>query len=936
MDNLIDLFHSVSVSPWRDKYLSDFLCGCSEHQAFIGRNPPKLAQVAADINAKLNSATNRTEGLFLLKTFLTQCPDEIFCQNAFSWVSQALISAEGKSNESNTRKISPAMPLTVLRDIIELSGQFPTVVKQLLPVLSKLLRQLTGHQIQDILADFQSSCALLQCLQACMKHYSPQCVPFKGAIEKLLLGIIICSNEAVINEASKCFILLSLINPNMGMKAPQLTGGGNSQCTFLWTQMVSKLVASLHFTLNELYGNVPNFKASALGNDKFELPPVTEENPVLAIQSYATLYINLCEYLSSMLTNPLPAAKSIALEEVLGVVCQALAVTCSSLKNQVSAESLALSICIPQIHIASFTVLNSLMACARLNLLAFGPLIIKLIMQSLRWTQVVKDWPSGVKKPYCSLRCSAYSCLSLWLRISASSSCAEEIAEELISITLCDIVPSREKMTLTTADLRKKGHGKHHKKRKLEVAENNLGEKSSDSTSGYRCAIGDGSTNADICCAALDVLTHLLYSVGPFLKPNQHKILQEKVVSVLVDIQRNSNNLGGKVSGGRCTDLILPYQSNARCRLFLYKLLLALVLEPHSHKWPPPLGIAAQLFANGFNDPNLEVSTFCLTSERMVERILHPSAPTLNFPIMSDKQPDFLNSLISRVKLRESSTHDVSKGGNEVLEGMRNAKLSVQEVQENIDSPDHRCSSSSQSRSPSPEVITLSDEPAILEETAGSPKAVIQDVSTPERPMASNEVVLVRRIERLDRSPAIEKVKLTNVPLTTIQSVGVQVDSYSQPKELPSSSVASHSDKVLVLKLPLQKCDTAESRKDFAQQWTAEKEEMEIVCEETGSEGQVELLGENISTRMNESVESGYVNGFELVLSEDEVKPADGVSEEKDGENSNVGKIKLSEDHSNSIKSKVVNHQILELDVDALSEGEEMISCFVDADPDND
>ncbi|XP_071455324.1 proline-, glutamic acid- and leucine-rich protein 1-like [Hetaerina americana] len=967
MENLIDLFHTVSISPWRENYLNSFLSGCSEHQVFIRNNTSRLAQIVADINSKLNDGNSRSEGLLLLRTFLSQCPDEIFSLNAYSWASQALSATERKLNENDQKKVISDLPFAVLKQIVEFSGPFPVVTRQLSLVVSKILRLLTGYEIQDFLADGQSSCVLLQCLQSCMKYYSAQCVAFKGAIENLLLGLIFCKNESVIHEASKCFLLLALINPGVAVKAPQLTGGGNSLCTFLWNEKLRRLVATMYFALNELYANSPNFKRSSLESDKLDVPLAAGENSVLAIQSSATLYINLCHYLSTMLTHSLPAAKSIALEEVMSVVCQALSVSCPSLKDQVSAESLALSVCLPQVHTATFNVLSSLMVCSRYNLLLFGPLIVKLIMQSLKWTCTVSDWPSGVRKPYSTLRCSAYSCLSLWLRVSGCASSAEEVAEELVGMALRDIVPSREKLTLVSGDYtRKKLHGKHRKRQKVEAVESSITDKSSSSTPGYRCALGNGSANADICCAALNVLTNLLYSVGAFIKPNQHQILQEKTVSVLVDIQRSSHYISSKDIAGRLNDtnLILPYQSEARCRLCLYQLLLALVMEPHSHKWPPPVGLAAKIFETGANDPNMEVSTFCFTSKRSVERILHPCAPTLSFPItVSDsdnKQPAFLNSLIKRVISRERSALEINMEKEDmILKEKMDVRESIHEGMDSVESEEAGHSPSSESRSPSPEVITIDDDALRLKEKHPGPQSVgtrvLYGLDNGEKIdiLPSNCYILSYND---DNGKETQGKKINMIPLPQKKIHGIEVPGSHEPvpNDLEPSSAASSTDRVLYLRLPLPEDKSGKYKEELTQRVKASMnsigvagDSMNVVLNEDGSAA---LSEDKLVSQAVNSFVSELVNGCGKTSDDKSDFPSDKTSCNPGGNNEGSIHVDVSSDDvmqtddvmqaddvpdgPEACKESPVAKQ-KDLDEGHVSESEEMMSCFIDAAPDS-
>ncbi|KAG8232447.1 hypothetical protein J437_LFUL012371 [Ladona fulva] len=799
MEGLTHLFHTVLQSPHRNSCLGDLLLDCAEHQAFSTIDSSELQSVVAQINSNLNEHNNRFCGILILKTFLSQCPDEIFSSNAFSWVSQLMRAINDKTELAVDSENE--LSFLVLRDIIVASSQFPDVSKQLLPLIPKLLTILTS----GITKDCEES---LLCLQSCMKYYSSQCFSFKAAICKLLLDELTSECESLVEVAAECFALLPLLGGSSGIKRVSIINGINANYSGEWNQLLSKVIRTLHIILNSFFAGVNEVKGYSEMEDVLPLPSESDDFSVVMKQNVVRKFTNLSRYLCLMLQNPLPAAKIIPVEEVMGLLCRALAVTCNSLKDKVSSEFLALGARLPEIHSASFSILSVLMAW--MHLLPYGSLIVKLVMQSLKWTSTSKDWPSSIRKPYSTLRCSAYHCISMWLHVSAAASCAEDVAEELINCALIDMVPTREKLKLVSSNIGNKHLGKQ-KRRKMGVFDLHTDENTPSSfLSGMRCAVGDGSANSEICCAALEMLSSLLQSVGLFLKPNLHKILQDTTILILIDIQRSTGTISTKQSNNRdiLASMIVPYQSDAKCYLALLKLMLALVLEPHSHKWPSPLGLAVQIFSTGQNDSNIEVATFCATAKRVVERLIHPVAPTLNFPVslpesqdmsISEENSEFISTEVSN-QTKVSVCSAVGTQTDEVLQKGTEARESTDF--RILGNGNHESTETS-------DLIVLSDDDSKLSRhsVATSPN----DFSKSRIP--SPDVLFIRTGLADGKLKGEKNVML---PFTYLKSKGVQCT--GSPLLDDRGDTSANSPPLLVVKVPIDKCST-DKMVDFSQQF---------------------------------------------------------------------------------------------------------------------
>ena len=97
------------------------------------------------------------------------------------------------------------------------------------------------------------------------------------------------------------------------------------------------------------------------------------------------------------------------------------------------------------------------------------------------------------------------------------------------------------------------------------------------------------------CQSALDALAQLVSALGPLLSVSAHRAAQQLCVGLLLELQRSS-----------AAPPPPPYDRPA-CRAALYRLLRALVADPHP-AWPAPVQLAVGLFAHGARDEHSTVS----------------------------------------------------------------------------------------------------------------------------------------------------------------------------------------------------------------------------------------------------------------------------------------------------------------------------------------
>ncbi|PSN44359.1 hypothetical protein C0J52_19620 [Blattella germanica] len=97
--------------------------------------------------------------------------------------------------------------------------------------------------------------------------------------------------------------------------------------------------------------------------------------------------------------------------------------------------------------------------------------------------------------------------------------------------------------------------------------------------------------------------------------------LQEKTVRLLLNLQNNMQP----------QDWPAPFAEGS-CRVELYQLLYTLSTEPHP-VWPPPTQHALKILSAGMADIDSMVSAFCTKAHAAFEKVIHPPAGTLQFPV---------------------------------------------------------------------------------------------------------------------------------------------------------------------------------------------------------------------------------------------------------------------------------------------------------------
>ncbi|PSN44353.1 hypothetical protein C0J52_19619 [Blattella germanica] len=351
VDTIFHLFEFLDHSEDEGVAFRFLLKACKDQQLFINKASSGIHLVLPIINSKLNSSASRFKGLLLLKTLLPQFPADVIEENAVSWMQQCLKPTEAGENKQEVLDTT----YQVLYTLLEMSEKFPEMRR---PVSANIVPKIIEN-FQKISLD-EPSLSALKCIELLMMKYGPSCGQQKNALEKCLFQYIDCQDSCISDRLARCVANL-----------PLLGGGGSLGANHVnrWTQDHQKLCATLHDILDQLFCDIR------------EIP-----------QKHIDMK---CIFSSS----EFPLDKALDLSAIMGIACRALAVNSRTIGKKVSNDITLTSVLLPEIHVAVFDLINSLITCCRDVLVTYDSIICQLVLQTLKWTSN-KNWVCGVRKPY--------------------------------------------------------------------------------------------------------------------------------------------------------------------------------------------------------------------------------------------------------------------------------------------------------------------------------------------------------------------------------------------------------------------------------------------------------------------------------------------------------------------------------------------------------
>lgn len=558
---------------------------CSETKFFCTDTRERSSYVNF-INSLLAKAETTSVGLTILQSFIPQCPRDILNINIISWIQHCIRTLLTDGSLSTTS-------FELLGELIRLSRDFPEARKEIaLSIIPKCL----DHFIREAKSQKQDVSVVLQCLLQTLETYGKSSGAHKDEITSLVFLFLESSPQNVFTCA-KCYLNLAACGS---------PGQNNENYASNWFLQEKFLINTLHCLMDSLFENIDlhqdRHTLYDVGNYKPPIPNVTEKSLLKKKQRLAAQFQSISEFLGVHLMGSFSAAKKIHPESILNVIWRGLSTNCTTLKSaNMSADVSTLLTVISKVNLSCLKLLNALTITCRMNLISYSPFICRILTQTLNWINV-ENWPYGIGKPHKSLRVEVYSCTANWLSVSRACSGINKHMDDILSSVISDINVEPPALTLKVPT--GKGKAKKHKHRKeVPVTLDHIVYKEEDK---------------EICKAALNLIPAILSSTSTVMKPEQHKLLQEVIVSKLLRIQHS-----------RPSDAPIPY-SDESCRLSLYKALLSLCNYYHP-SFPPPNNFAANIFSKGMKDSSIEVLTYCVHALGTVGKILKPPFTSLEY-----------------------------------------------------------------------------------------------------------------------------------------------------------------------------------------------------------------------------------------------------------------------------------------------------------------
>nr|XP_024215047.1 proline-, glutamic acid- and leucine-rich protein 1-like isoform X1 [Halyomorpha halys] len=632
MESPLQLLQSVITSK-NESNLPGIVNFCSETKFFCNETK-EGPSVAHFINSLLAKAETSSAGLTILQSFIPQCPRDVLNSNIISWIQHCNKTLIIDGNISTTS-------FELLGELIRLSRDFPEVRKEIaLSIIPKCL----DHFIREAKSQKQDVSVILQCLVQTLETYGKSSGAHKNEITSLVF-LFLESSPQNVHTCAKCYLNLAACGS---------PGQNSENYASNWFLQEKFLINTLHTVMDSLFENIDLHQDAHtlydVGDYKPPIPNVTEKSLLKKKQRLATQFQSISEYLSVLLMGSFSAAKKIHPESILNLIWRGLSTNCSTLKSvNMSADVSNLLTVISRVNLSCLKLLNALITTCRMNLISYSSFICRILTQTLNWINV-ENWPYGIGKPHKSIRVEVYNCTTNWLSVSRACSGINKHIEDILSSVISDINVEPPALTLKVPT--GKGKNKKHKhKKEVSLTLEHIVYKEEDK---------------DICKAALELIPTILSSTSTVMKPEQHKLLQEVIVSKLLRIQHS-----------RSSNAPIPY-SDESCRLSLYKALLSLCNYYHP-SFPPPNNFATTIFSKGMKDSSIQVLTFCVHALNTIGKILKPPFTSLEYQITQEG----LNHLNKEKYLRETRkrVHNVNNISSLDLNSKSNDILNSTEIE---------------------------------------------------------------------------------------------------------------------------------------------------------------------------------------------------------------------------------------------------------------
>ncbi|XP_046872904.1 LOW QUALITY PROTEIN: proline-, glutamic acid- and leucine-rich protein 1 [Hypomesus transpacificus] len=596
----------------RPEYLPALLSNYREHGVVSTQSSGAVGGLVGLINSKLSSSKTRFEGLCLLSVLVKDSSSEVFQQHCLSWLRsvQQVI-------QSQAPLPSIQLAVSVLQDLLQFSSQLPELAREV--GLNSTLGILTS------LLGLKSEChlAAMEGMTACMMYYPRACGSLRDKLGAYFLSRMDNAHLKIQEMACECYGRLPCLG---GVLERGGGGGGRAEG---WTNQIHCLLATANGMLAQLYQSSESEGTVQYEGPGVELPyPLLDDTDPLVLLQVQHRYRAVCLALTHTLSVDPASAVRLPVQQVLNLVCRALAVSCRSIN--MTGDGCVKLLMLPGTHTHTLEVLRTLISAVGGGMVQYSSLLQRLLSQTLSAWSPPPEGSLGQQRAFSAVRVSVFKTLELWVRVGGASSGILQgspvHSELLFAHLLGDITPGADSVKLragpSTASSDLVGpSSKPGPRRSKGLAVCDVGGASIQRK-------GDAVANQDTCLSALRALRHIVLTSGALLKEDFHKRLHDVVLPLCVRLQQQARGDGGSRGPGGPSG---QYGSPAP-RRELYRLLLALVLVPPP-RWPPPLTCAVSLLSLGRRDHSTTVSSFCTEALTICNSLLHPRTPSISLPL---------------------------------------------------------------------------------------------------------------------------------------------------------------------------------------------------------------------------------------------------------------------------------------------------------------
>ncbi|XP_074110761.1 proline-, glutamic acid- and leucine-rich protein 1 [Cotesia typhae] len=589
MAKLLDLVNSVNDSVNKSKDFTINLLTSSSDLPFLSDEINDFYNlVVSKINLFLNKPDTRVTGVVILSKFLPRCSKDVLLKYGTFWISKVV-----QVLESNYEPGELSLACRVLGELLIVSKQIPELAKEIsIHNIKPLAALITSFDIND------KGTSLLYPLAILLHYYKESAEKFQASIRELILPTIDSQSEEIVQAGANIFTLLTRATERSFKPIESKPSYTN------WTYNLLLICNSLDEILDTLF----NDRSNNSDEFKLKLPSISEENVLEYYFKLQRRFENLCVFLSTML-HGCGENNSVIPNDILNLVERGFNISPSSLLKEDSVQNQILYIILPKLHVSLFNVLNAFIEGFKDNLVPFANEILPLYKHTLNWTNESDNQTIGGKKPFTNVRLSAYKSLKVWMRNLNGLSGVEIICDDIIPWLLKDITPEKSQVLLTikktTATSKKAFKRTRDNQIKNDLTlDNSTRDKE--------------SIDADLCKEALHTLQNI-FKYSCLIKLPLYKVTEELIISLLYNVYMDSSNF---------------YRQNPECHLQLLRTLKTMQMNPH------PLGASSlhhciELFSSASRENNLQVVEEAKEALMQLEKISHPSAPTLSLPVLS-------------------------------------------------------------------------------------------------------------------------------------------------------------------------------------------------------------------------------------------------------------------------------------------------------------